>query len=491
MISQKYINSNFSLLEFFELYKNPNYYTFSNESAFLKHNFFFFLISNFLIKIFSVFPDFFFKAYILEFIIASIPGFIFFLTPLIIYNAFKKAFDKPLLYLAISFFWLGSYLINFFSSSAFAESYIFFFISINLYILNRKKNLIIFLPIIHAILIQIRLTCWFIMPIFIWQYFKNKPINLNNIIKYLVQFLGVTLIFKLILNELPSSGYFLDKVLASFCSDDLIQILSIYFKRIFQTFFSFSMGLLFIFPALIVILYSYSQKFTIYDVVLLLCLIIIISLFALEEYWFLPAGISGNRGIAPFLILLFPNFVKGLETLVHRKSKITIILGSICILLFLPSLYYRTTISLYAVCGQIEGCSMPFRNNVAPKYYTFNNKKIKCRVNNSFAMFNFKMHPGIYAYRVFNDKLNNKKNTTIYLSENRKWLIDSFYIVPETIGSRLIFLLKNNLQLTDNSKINFKNKIFPYKNYIINIIIFLKFVSLLLILIFLIKTKKN
>ena len=377
-ISQKFINSNLSLFDFIETYVEPKLLEFPNENNFFKHNFFFFLVNVLVIKLFDFLPDFTLITYALEYTLALIPGFLFTLSLFIVYNTYKKKFDINLLVISIIFFWFGTYIVNFFSSSAFAESYTFFLLSVRFYLIEKnKKSLII--PIIDALLIQIRVTCYFLIPLFLYSFFRNKKKDLRNLLFYFAPFVITIFFFKSVLSPIEIDTYYFEKIIASFCSSDFLDIILTYSNRIFQTFFSFSLGIIFTFPIIIIIIFSFIKSFNFEDLLKVISLITLISLFALEEYWFLPAGISGNRGIAPFLLILFPNFIIGLKSIFNKHHFKVIVAISLSLLIFLPSLYYRTTIATYAICGNIEGCSMPYReiNLKAPKikFTEFNGKK--------------------------------------------------------------------------------------------------------------------
>ena len=125
-ISQNFINSDLSLVNFIANLADSKNLDFANQNSFFKHNFFFFLINIFIIKIFNFLPTFPGLAYVLEYTIALLPGLLFSSSMLITYNTYKKKIDTNLLIISIIFFWFGTYIVNFFSSSAFAESYIFF-----------------------------------------------------------------------------------------------------------------------------------------------------------------------------------------------------------------------------------------------------------------------------------------------------------------------------------------------------------------------------
>ncbi len=485
-ISQKFLNSDLSLVNFISNYQNKSNFLFFNEDTFFKHNFVFFLVDVLIIKFLEFIPYFQGYNYLIEFITASIPGTLFFISVLLIYNCYKNKFDRNFLIFAIIFFYFGTYLVNFFSSSAFAESYIFFLLSLRFYLIEKNKGNF-FIPIIDAFLIQIRITCWVLMPFFLYTYFKHKNFSLKNVFQYFVILLILIIFFKILLNPVALESYYIEKIVASFCSDNILQIITTYIERLIQTFFSYSLGIFFIFPIFIFVLISYAFNFKTEDIIKIISLFFLIGLFALEEYWFLPAGISGNRGIAPFLLFLFPNFVNGFKFVFLKFPKISFGVAFLSLILFLPSIYFRTTIGTYAICGQLDGCSIPFRDavNNEIKYTDYKGEKVKCRLDNSFAVFNFNMHPSIYSYRIFNNIILEKKVTKVNLVENRFYEIDTNYVVPETIGARIMFILKNNLKLIDQNKINFKNYISKYANELSLIIFIFKiitFVSLFILL---------
>ena len=492
LLSQKFLNSDLSIFNFLENYKTPTDLIFLNEPTFLKHNFFFFLVDVTIIKIFDLIPQFPGSKFLIEYVIALLPGILFTSSVLLIYNSYKNKFNNNFLILSIIFFWFGTYLINFFSSSAFAESYTFFLISLRIFLIKKNKGKLI-IPMIDALLIQIRITCWVLMPYFLYTYFKDKKLNLKNIFGYAFIFGFLILIFYFLLRPIDLNYYYLEKIIASFCTGDILFIFKIYLERLFQTFFSFSLGLIFIFPPLIFIFFSFYKNLNIKDLIKIFSLITLILLFALEEYWFLPAGISGNRGIAPFLIFLFPNFIYGFKYTFQKFPKVIFGVTFLSILLFLPSLYFRTTIGIYAVCGQIDGCHIPFRDasNNEIIFTNYKDKKFKCRYDNSFAMFDAKMHPSAYAYRIFQDIIQNKKVSNIYLSEKRIYKVDTKYIVPETLGARIIFLLKNDLKLIDSNKIQLRDFLNNHKDKLYFFIIILKIITFFTLFKVLLKAVRN
>lgn len=485
-ISQNFINSDLSLVNFIANLADSKNLDFTNQNSFFKHNFFFFLINIFIIKIFNFLPTFPGLAYVLEYTIALLPGLLFSSSMLITYNTYKKKIDTNLLIISIIFFWFGTYIVNFFSSSAFAESYIFFLLSVRFYLIERKKKNFM-IPVIDAFLILIRITCFLLIPLFLYTYFKNNKINFKNLIYYFIPFVGILFFFQLILSTINIESYYIEKVIASFCSNDIVEIIFIYFNRIGQTFFSFSLGLIFTFPIIIIIFISFLRSFNFEDKLKILSILSLISFFALEEYWFLPAGISGNRGLAPFLILLFPNFLLGINAVFPKYPKTFFIVISLSLLMFLPSVYFRSTIGVYAACGGLDGCSIPFRDAKESKiqYIKFEDKLFRCRSNNQFAIYDFRMHPTLYSHQIISNKITQNYISNIYLNNDNIFEMDTNYIVPETLGAKLIFLTNNKLKLVDVKKAKLKNYIIDYKSIVFLIIVLLKmltFFSLFLIL---------
>jgi len=155
--------------------------------------------------------------------------------------------------------------------------------------------------------------------------------------------------------------------------------------------------------------------------------------------------------------------------------------------MFLPSVYFRSTIGVYAACGGLDGCSIPFRDEKASKiqYIKFEDKLFRCRSNNQFAMYDFRMHPTLYSHQIISNKITQNYISNIYLNNDNIFEIDTNYIVPETLGAKLIFLTNNKLKLVDVKKAKLKNYIIDYKSIVFLIIVFLKmltFFSLFLIL---------
>jgi hypothetical protein len=461
-----------------------------NEQSFFKHNYLFFLIFIPLLKVInllSFLPNY---IYLEEFILAGIPGTLFFFSIILTLKTYEKLIDKNLLQISLISFFIGTYLINYFASDAYAESFIFFLISLRIFIQSRNNNSII-LPVIDFFLIKTRITCIFFLPYFLFIFFYKK-LNMKFLLKYFTPFFFLLILYNYISPSTSLSNRFIETIMQSLCIDSFdpfylltYQNLSLYFERIFLTFFSINLGIFFTFPCAILISFSFCKNFDKFDFIKVSCFLLVIFILALEEYWFLPAGISGNRGLSPFLLFFFPNYITGLKIFIKIFKKFFLFVMIFLLLLFIPSIFFRTTTATYAMCGSIENCEMKHRSdlNIIRKYIIVGSKELKCRIPNNFSMFNPQMHPGIYPIRVLFNKLFNKEETVIYLNTEPYFIVDTTHIVPETVGAKIVFLLNDKIILIDNSKILFKKIIENYSNVITFLVYFFKLLLIFLILI--------
>ena len=465
-----------------------------NESSFFKHNFVFFLIFVIVLKIIAFFSFVATSVYFEEFILASIPGSLFFFSIILLFKTYKTKFNRNLIIISIILFFFGTYLINFFASSAYAESLIFFLLSLRMYIENKKNNSI-FLPIIDFLLIKVRITAIFVMPYFLFNFFSKK-INKYFILKYSIPFIILFLISEKVFPSSQLSSRYYDNIFAAFCFQDLnglflniYEYLSLYFERVYLTFFSFNLGIFFIFPCSIVIVISFFYKFTTGDFLKILSFFSIVFVLALEEYWFLPAGISGNRGLAPFLLLFYTNYILGIKIFINYFKNKSFHIILLFILIFVPTIFYRTTIGVYAMCGSIENCSNSIRNSIIdrPILKLTDGRNLMCRAKNNFPMFKFEMFPSIYSIRIIYNKFFNIKTTPIYYDNNEILLSDTEHLVPETIGSKFLFLVNSkSLKLVNKNKDKLQKIVQKYK-LILNFIVNLVNITFLIILIFILR----
>ena len=226
------------------------------------------------------------------------------------------------------YFFFSSYLINYLSSHFFAEASIIFLISLRIY-LKEKNVSLFFLAIIDFLLIKIRVTCYVLVLYFIIEeIFKNKT-KIKFFFYYFLTLIILIFLYKFLAFQ-TDENEIIGRIIKSACAfnENFNNIIYNYIYKIFLSYFSLTLGIIFVFPLFILFIVelfrNFKNKITIFK---FLTLGAIVSLFALEEYWYLPAGISGHRGISPFLIIIFPEIINCLKFLLNKNLKITLFSG--------------------------------------------------------------------------------------------------------------------------------------------------------------------
>ena len=389
-------------------------------SAFLKHNlgwFFFNLIFYKISEIIFFFKDFINERVLIELSLSFFNTSLFFLSFFILYKIFSQKFTKSLTLAGIILLIYGSYLNNL-SSGGYIETIILFLLSLRLTFLY-KKNLetqdYVFIAIIDSFLISLRFFYFWVALIFLIINFNFIKKNKFKIMCYFLCLLPIILIFYNIQNIIPTYAYlntnelntlnlidyYFIKIQRSFCVDNIFDLILIYSERVFRSFFSLSVGILFIFPLFIFALFSNNKKIIIAK---LFILIGFICAFSLEQNFYLPAGISGHRGLAPLIVIFLPEIIEFLEKIYKSKShKYYITLFILFILLFTPSLYYRSTLAHYTVFTK----SFMKENKILnTESVLVTEKKVpKCYKPESFVHNNLIMNPGVLGWKIliFND----------------------------------------------------------------------------------------
>ena len=487
-ISKVILDFNLSIFEFnhsdgAKINELTNEGGFRRIDSFINRNYLFIISIAFILKFISFINSFLGVApnelkFITEMIISYIPTFLFFLSIYLIFKTYEKKFESKYILLTIFFFFFCSYLINYMSSHFFAEIFIFFLISLRVYLKSKNTSLII-LAIIDFFLIQTRITCIVIVAYFIIEAFLEKKLNLKKIFIFIIFLSTLSYFFGLISYQTGDSGVIVGRIMKSICFfDDSFYIFYQYLYKIYLSFFSLTLGIFFTFPAfvifILILIKQYNNKLIILK---FLTIGAIISLFALEEYWFLPAGISGHRGIGPFLIILFPNILQFIVENKHRIRKLTFVFIGLLYLLNLPSLNYRTTLAFYSQCGNIDTiCNnffSKFVNELDHLYYnsnSYNDTGLTCRHPNLFTNTDIRMHPGVFGWRVIVAKTMNKEYVNVIykktdgldprynsiLSENKNYSKGYFkqkivHFVPQTLISRINYILNTEIEFDQRS----------------------------------------
>ncbi len=464
-------------------------------SAFLKHNlgwFFFNLIFYKISEIIFFFKDFINERVLIELSLSFFNTSLFFLSFFILYKIFSQKFTKSLTLAGIILLIYGSYLNNL-SSGGYIETIILFLLSLRLTFLY-KKNLetqdYVFIAIIDSFLISLRFFYFWVALIFLIINFNFIKKNKFKIMCYFLCLLPIILIFYNIQNIIPTYAYlntnelntlnlidyYFIKIQRSFCVDNIFDLILIYSERVFRSFFSLSVGILFIFPLFIFALFSNNKKIIIAK---LFILVGFICAFSLEQNFYLPAGISGHRGLAPLIVIFLPEIIEFLEKIYKSKShKYYITLFILFILLFTPSLYYRSTLAHYTVFTK----SFMKENKILnTESVLVTEKKVpKCYKPESFVHNNLIMNPGVLGWKILIFKELNKENTIIPSKFGEK-IISLKDFPPQTLIHRSKYLIKNDFYNYENNILKKITQKIPIINNLINIIYYLSLIVFLII----------
>ena len=450
---------------------------------FVSRNYIFIFLISYLIK-FINFLNIFFSLnenelkFTTELIISFFPSFLFLSSSLLIYKSYEKKVESNILLFGIFLFFFSSYLLNFLSSHFFAEATIIFLLSLRIY-LKQKQVGLVYLAIIDLLLIKIRVTCFVIVAYFIIEEIIKNKTKFKSYIHYFLIIIILSILYNYFSFQ-TDNNEIIGRITKSACffGENFQKIIFQYIYKIFLSYFSLTLGVIFIFPLFILFILKLLKNLS--DKILILKFLTlgaIISLFALEEYWYLPAGISGHRGIAPFLIIIFPDIIDSLKFFIKKNSKISLFVGFSLYLIFFPSLEYRNTVGFFSPCGSINKPCISFfslfNKELTYLYRTDDNEisKRKCRHPNLFSNSNILMHPGIYGWRVMLKKFTGKDKVRIYYKESggldekfnykiinknyKKGYFDQdiIHFIPHTMISRIPYTLNLRFNLISDKKI--------------------------------------
>ncbi len=464
-------------------------------SAFLKHNlgwFFFNLVFYKISEIIFFFKDFINERVLIELSLSFFNTSLFFLSFFILYKTLSQRFTKSLTLAGIILLIYGSYLNNL-SSGGYIETVILFLLSLRMIFLY-KKNLetrdYIFIAIIDSFLISLRFFYFWVALIFLIINISSIKKNKFKIMNYFLFLFPIIFIFYSIQNIIPTYAYlntnelntlnlidyYFIKIQRSFCVDNAFDLILIYSERVFRSFFSLSVGIFFIFPIFVFALFSNNKKIIIAKLFILLGFV---CAFSLEQNFYLPAGISGHRGLAPLLIIFLPEIIEFLEKISksnNQKSYITLFI--FFILLFTPSLYYRSTLAHYTVFTK----SFMKENKILnTRSVLVTEKNIpKCYKPESFIHNNLTMNPGFLGWKILISKELKKKNTKIPSNFGEK-IISLKDFPPQTLIHRSKYLIRNDFYNYENNILKKITQKIPIVENFINIFYYLSLMIFLII----------
>ena len=426
-------------------------------SAFLKHNFGWFFFNLLFYKVSELlffFRDFINDRVLVELSLSFLNTSLFFLSFFLLFKKFSQKYSANFCIAAIILLIYGTYLNNL-SSGGYIETIILFLLSIRLIYLyeeNLETKDYIIIAIIDGLLICLRFFYFWVVIIFLLINLKFLKIKSSKTIYYFIFLTSILTVFYGLQNIIPTyaylntselntlnlTDYYFIKIQRSFCVDNLLDLFLVYSERVFYSLFSLSVGLFFIFPIFILTFFANNKKILIAKYIILIGFI---CAFSLEQNFYLPAGISGHRGLAPLLIIFLPEIIEFLEKISKSKkrSNYLIIFGFI-ILLFTPSLYYRSTLAHYTIFTKsfMKSNELINTNSVL----VTEEKVPKCYKPENFTHNSIFMHPGILGWKV----LLSKEQKIEYINIPSKLGVKKIILKdfpPQTLIHRSKYLITN------------------------------------------------
>lgn len=349
-----------------------------------------------------------------EYIITLLPTFCLSFSLYVIYklSRFNKLSPNSSIFLVICIFF-GSSFIAFFSGMS-IEAIAILFISLFIYFDQTKKNkTITFIWVFLLAAIKI----FFVIPIFFYLV-AEKGLNLKKIHKdYFILLISIIPII-----IITAAGYNYGPINSIKSAFDFDSFLNNYLL----IFFSFGSGLIFTYSFFFIILFFSND----YKKILIkfFSLLIISILLAGITYW--HGQFPGNRFLAPCFVIFFPEIIKTYSYLIKSKSKF-LFFFLLLIFFHLPILDYKNT-SMHEYINATV---------VTQKPAGFSDKD-----QNFFPYNSIEFNPIFFSNKILINKITNSPIVTI-----SDYKIKRTNIYPGTIGSRILFIKKYDL--------NYENKL--------------------------------
>ena len=439
-----HLNSNGEKIYYNDAQKH-HFYTFHHRLGWVFQTFFaFYFVDLFLnlLNLKSVFLKQYFSGYLLSFY--SVLSVYFCYRYLVIKERMQM---HSAIFLVLIIFFSTSLLYIF--SGQYIESLAVLILSIRL---NTKNSTILFLLDIFLLFIK----PFYFLIVFILRITEIK----KNIITFSKFNISIYLNIFLILfsySFLRLSFVDLDENLKYFQSQDPKFAIELYLINLFNFYFSFGTGLIFIYFIPIYLIFLGKKKSTIYKLATIFLLSLILSFF--EGF---HGSVAGVRHLLPFVIIFFPEYKLGFDKLILKKK--IIILFIFITIINLPTLEYRNfNIGEYAngsvYKNKTEGVAKMNRSGDWVMY--------------EWPITSYKFHPIYFSNNILIKKILKKKEIKI---NQIKFKLKNIY--PQTGLGRIIFIGKNNIPIDNQfvKSISLKFfKIFQFI-YIITILALIMFI---------------
>lgn len=364
----------------------------------------------------------------------------------------NKFYSFYISFVTAGFIFFGSYGVNFINGG-FSEILLIFLLVLKISNNQNSQFKPLTIAIIDILLIFIKLYSFIFVLLYLPLHFKKKK---SYYLSYIKTFFPLLLLFITIKLNLPSDlkNYYQEGI-----DIDLIGIL----ERVFNFYFSFSVGIWITFPIIILLLMKPS-KIILYKFFIIFSLSLVFSLYENLAFWG-GAGISGSRYIFPFLIIFADDIAKRISFI---KIKYFFIIS---IFLYFPSINYKNTNIL--IVPETTG------NMIISKV-------------SDFPHYQFSLNPISLGWSSL-IKQEFVKNNEIKININNKvYKVDN--IVPDTLISKINFILSDKYS-SHKITSRYENKVRLYKkeypkltnknfNRFLRYFIYLSFISIFIIITF-------
>jgi len=321
------------------------------------------------------------------------------------FYSLKKTANKFLSFLIVITIWFGGYGVSFLTGG-FLDSFLCVLVILRLYILEDCSQKLDYktsakIILVDFTMIGVKVYCLFfcVLSLLVSTFgkVKNKINFFTLYFSVLIPVLCLVFYEKYRIQEQIYNTY-------SGFMQPLSNLTIIYFlKSLFLGWFSFSYGIIWTFPIVILpLFFNGIRESAIKKIGIISVLLVIFSIFV---FWHGSSGIAGNRYIFPFLLFFLPEWVDCFQIIEQKYKKYFLVLP-ILIVFFLPVLNYRHNLILISG-GKTEYYKGSYQESQLPHD-------------------NVLIHPALFAWSI----------------QIKKWAGDreASQILPMTFYSRFLYL---------------------------------------------------
>lgn len=314
--------------------------------------------------------------------------------------------------------WLGSYGIGFLTGG-FIENALCFFMLLRLLLFNTAPQPTR-LALLDALIIATKAYAFPFCGITMIPLMRKHGKKFTAI--YSGSFLMFALLWLWFKTQFPPivSAYF------SWMNGPNLWSLGYFFQKFLHMFLSFSYGLVWTFPLVLLSWRTPEKSAVYYKYGGIAAIMLILNLYNGSDG---IVGIAGNRYLFPFLLCLVPEMALASAALLRRSRHYLWVLVA-CIVLFFPSLEYRHNL-VVAKADKFATVLQPSHAGPTDSAYDI------------LPQAQIRYHPGVFAWRVLLAKWHQQRTITLDLRDGLREAIDVEAILPMTFMSRFLYAMEN------------------------------------------------